>query len=116
MKTILVVDDDDSIRETLVDIISYRFSEHSVNAASDGLAAKEFIEAEKKPDLIILDWLMPRMDGKTFLREVIDLQYPEIPVIITSAGLITNGSGDRPIARKPFDFEALIETIRLNLK
>jgi len=66
MKKILVVDDELSIRESLKMILS---STYHVNTASDGKKALECIEADR-PDLVLLDIIMPEMDGIRVLEEM----------------------------------------------
>ena len=66
-KRILVVDDEDSIRALLRDIL--RLDRHSVELASSGIEAAQRV-AEEGFDVIITDMKMPGMDGATFYREV----------------------------------------------
>ncbi len=66
-KRILVVDDEDSIRALLRDIL--RLDRHSVELASSGIEAAQRVAAESF-DVIITDMKMPGMDGATFYREV----------------------------------------------
>lgn len=82
-KNILIVEDDDAIRALLVDVLT---DEHHVaHAAPDGLAALTILEAWC-PQLIILDQLMPRMDGATFRAEQrTRLAIAGIPVLLLSA-------------------------------
>lgn len=82
-KNILVVEDDDAIRTLLVDVLTDE--RYTVRAASDGLAALAILEAWS-PQLIILDQLMPRMDGATFRSEQRTRPaIAQIPVLLLSA-------------------------------
>lgn len=82
MKKILIIDDDlpfiASIKATLDP------TEYTVQAAGNGAEGLKRIE-ESIPDLILLDMMMPVMDGITFLKEM-NMKYGErkIPVIVTS--------------------------------
>ncbi len=82
---ILVVDDDPDIREAISAVLeaqSYR-----VISACDGLEGLDKLKAEK-PDLMILDLLMPRMDGFAVLKELQDprrARYGHMPVLILSS-------------------------------
>jgi len=83
MPNILVVDDSSDTREPLMKLL--RLYGHGVSAASDGVEALHAIE-EHTPDLILLDVMMPHMDGLTFLQHLRHGQSPKkVPVIIVSA-------------------------------
>ncbi len=85
---VLVVDDSAVVRQTIVDLLSMDQDIEVVGTAGDPFAAAKKIE-ESVPDVITLDIEMPRMDGLTFLKKIMD-QRP-IPVIICSS-LATEGS------------------------
>jgi diguanylate cyclase (GGDEF)-like protein len=82
-RLILVVDDDEHTRNLLRDLCES--SGFRVATAEDGVEAVEKI-GEKKPDLVLLDLMMPRRDGFSVLRWVReDARYAELPVIILTA-------------------------------
>jgi two-component system, chemotaxis family, chemotaxis protein CheY len=63
---ILVIDDDDDIREVMQDVlVSEGFL---VDAAKDGLDALDKLEHDGHTQLILLDMMMPNMDGEAFLK------------------------------------------------
>jgi len=77
---ILIVDDDPDIREGITAILETR--PYRLATASDGLQCMERVRAEM-PDLLILDMMMPRMDGFAVIRELRDdPQYAGLPIII----------------------------------
>ena len=81
MKNILIVEDDESQRmlyETEITEMGY-----GVNLAGDGVEAVEIVR-QKKPDLVILDLMMPRKHGLDALREILSTE-PNTPVIINTA-------------------------------
>jgi CheY-like chemotaxis protein len=84
--SILVVDDDAGIREALTDILEDEG--YSVSSAPDGLAALEILRSQQmRPRLVLLDLMMPRMNGWQFRAE--QRQDPDlaaIPVVVISAG------------------------------
>lgn len=86
-KTILVVDDTENLR-TLVK--SYLSQEgFRVLTAADGRQAL-FLARDEKPDLILLDLMMPEMDGFEFLDELRDRpDAVEIPVVVLTAMELT---------------------------
>ncbi len=80
MKSILIVDDEQSIRESLTGILQDEgFSPFSVES---GEAAVEKV-SEEKPDLVLLDIWMPGMDGMETLTRIRDI-YPDLLVIMMS--------------------------------
>lgn len=79
---VLLVDDSAIVRKVLAHELSNDPGIEVVGAAPDPFAAREMIVA-LKPDVITLDIEMPRMDGLTFLRRL--MQYHPLPVIILSS-------------------------------
>jgi two-component system cell cycle sensor histidine kinase/response regulator CckA len=114
MKTIMIVEDDLSIRDALSELLSSEG--YVVVRAEHGEQALNHLKRLPKVDLILLDLSMPVMDGKTFLREI-GVQFPEykdLPIII----MIAAGPGEIPqthsrdrILRKPLDVEEIISKI-----
>lgn len=85
-KRILVVDDDDAIREELVDALAADSRFH-VSGANDGLVALQQIAAgEIWPDVILLDMMMPTLGGDSFLAALGAINRTgEIAVILMTA-------------------------------
>lgn len=80
---LLVVDDNETNRDMLVRRLQHHG--YRVSAAEDGLKALAFI-AEHRVDLVLLDVLMPEMDGYETLRRLkADMRFRDIPVIMISA-------------------------------
>ena len=109
---VLVVDDDDRMREYMrasLELEGYAVVEAA--NAEEGLAA---LEAEAKPQLILLDVMMPGTDGWEMLQRIQE-RHGAIPVVMFS-GKIDDESGDRATERgasafvgKPFDPQQLID-------
>ena len=79
-KCILVVDDDDSVVKSLTTLVALEAPQHEVAGYVSPLVALEAIR--RRPiDLAISDYLMPDMDGVSFLKEVRRL-YPAIQLIV----------------------------------
>ena len=83
MATILVVDDDESIRDLLR--IHLSAAGYEVNVAEDAIAAG-YLVLRSPPDLIISDVHMPHMDGFEFIAALkADRSLPKIPVIFLTS-------------------------------
>ncbi len=79
---VLIVDDSLLIRKVLTEILSSSPDLEVVGAAEDPYVAREMIK-ELNPDVLTLDIEMPRMDGITFLRNLMRLR--PMPVVMISA-------------------------------
>lgn len=79
---VLIVDDSAVVRQTLSDVLSSDPEIEVIGTAGDPFVAADRIR-EQVPDVITLDIEMPRMDGLTFLRQIM-MQHP-IPVVICSS-------------------------------
>ncbi len=105
-RTILIVDDDPSIRN-LLSVALTMFGNETVTA-SKGLEALETLKSTPV-DLILLDLMMPVMDGYTFLRHrEEDERLRAIPVVITTAFHEKAGGLGVPVLEKPLNFRALL--------
>ena len=111
VRTILVVDDESAIRDLIVAVLEdegYR----AIGAGS-GRRALELIAVEA-PDLVLMDIMMPEMDGQEALRRLRQLERSvPLPVILMSAAF-TADRLDQHIAAflpKPFDLDLLLEIV-----
>src|ERR1051325_8209869 len=83
-KVVLVVEDDRAIRETLAEILV--IEGYRVLTAVHGAQAMRHLKAGERPSLIILDLMMPVMDGFEFrAKQLKSEDYKQIPVLIISA-------------------------------
>src|SRR3989338_2081930 len=79
-RTILIVEDEKSLRDAIVDIL--RLKNFSPLEAKNGIEGVE-LALSKHPDLILLDLIMPEMDGMTALKKIrADAWGKTVPVII----------------------------------
>ena len=118
-KRVLIVDDEASLR-TLVRA-NLEVDGIDVIEAVDGVEAMEMLKHDR-PDLILLDIMMPRKDGLEVLEELaVDDTLKEIPVImLTAKGEqedLERGAdlGARGHITKPFDPEQLVRTVKAAL-
>ena len=119
---ILVVDDEADIVGWLKHLLSH--SGYRVSEAYDGIQALEAVAIEK-PDLILLDMKMPRMDGRTTLRRLrAEEEYRDIPVIVLSANAVSDDGerrqlrdlGVKEFMNKPVTVEQLTAEIQKHLE
>jgi CheY-like chemotaxis protein len=113
-KNILIVDDEPVARELARKKISD--SGYAVTTAADGLEALAAI-SQAKPDLIMLDVEMPKMNGYTFIGELAKRNFnPKIPVIVLTAheelGPIFKRHGVREYLIKPLNIEQVLVKIK----
>jgi two-component system, chemotaxis family, chemotaxis protein CheY len=111
--TVLVVDDEDSIRE----FVSLALCDegYNVETAPNGAVALELAE-RLQPDLILLDLRMPVMDGWQFLAAYRETPQPHSRVVVlTAARESANGAEDieaDAFLAKPFDLEQLFDLVQ----
>lgn len=111
---ILIIEDDIDIRESLADILT--FEGHNIVTAGNGQEGLDYLNAHPKetPDLILLDLMMPIMDGDTFLENLEShLAHINIPIIILSAA-ICGKERENVVAfmKKPVDLDNLLKNIQ----
>jgi DNA-binding response OmpR family regulator len=82
MAHILVVDDDPAIRQLLADLLE--MDGHGVRFAADGLAAVKALDV-LRPDCVVLDVMMPGLDGYEVLRRIRSQEGEPVPVIMLTA-------------------------------
>lgn len=118
IKTILVVEDDQELREFLKKILID--SDYAVSQAEDGTQALKILQ-KTPPDLVILDLGLPKVSGETVAMEL-KKNYPDIPVIILTAKSQTKdiiqgfNLGVDDYVSKPFVGEELIARIKARFR
>lgn len=108
---ILVVDDEAAIRDLLVELFSDEG--YQVRAASNGRAAVAMV-LDEPPDLIVMDVMMPELDGPEtmkHLRTFPDLAH--VPIILMSAAwhVSSDGTGDVAFIPKPFNLDDVLDVV-----
>jgi CheY-like chemotaxis protein len=107
---VLVVDDDDDVRETLELILESEG--FRVSVASDGRQALERLSGSDAPDVMLLDLRMPVMTG----WDVVDALRqnggaPRLPIVICTSSPDESPQG-LPVVPKPVKLDALLATLR----
>ena len=113
---ILVVDDDPQVRATIGRALTELG--YPVREAADGAAALAILR-EELPSLVILDYVMPGMDGAEVARGIAAID-PDLPVIFSTGhsalrALRTAAGEDVAILQKPFTLDELDELLRERL-
>ena len=116
-KTILIVDDE----QTIVDILVYNLKKEGYNTieASDGITAVE-VALEKKPDLILLDIMLPKLDGLSVCKRI--KNSLNVPIIMLTAKdseidkILGLELGADDYITKPFSVRELVARVKANLR
>jgi DNA-binding response OmpR family regulator len=111
---VLIVEDDADLREMMAQLLTLEGFQAAT--VSNGREALEYLEDEDdRPDIILLDLMMPVMDGWEFRRrQRADPNFSRVPVIVLSALDQGRAGGLDPAAflKKPLDFDRLLQLVR----
>ena len=116
---VLIVDDEPWLREMMADILSAEG--YRVTTAVDGIRGLEQLR-DQRPDLIVLDLMMPVLDGWAFIEECRAIVDGQIPIIGVSACMTTEVAarlrevGVQVCLAKPFDLSELLDYARSMLE
>lgn len=108
---ILVIDDDPAMLELLESVLDDEG--YAVRTAISGAIGLS-VMAESRPDLVLLDWMMPTMRGDEVLRQIRSSIHANLPVVILSANgdartLLAEGADE--FLAKPFDLDVLLACV-----
>jgi len=112
---VLVVEDDQDVRETILDLLDDE-GVLAVGAADGGEALRLLRVAEVKPEVILLDLMMPAVNGAEFRQlQLEDPALASIPVVIISADVTAEAAcaelGADGFLKKPVKLRALLEQV-----
>lgn len=111
---LLIIEDDAGVREMLCAVLED--AGYRVATAEHGQEALEYLQANPPPFVILLDLMMPIMDGRQFRREQLAIPHlAKIPVAVLSADLqLDKGEEMRGTValKKPLDLDRLIEIVQ----
>ncbi len=115
LKPVLVVEDDTDIRDALVGLL--RDEGYPVHEASNGAEGLAFLRHRDRPGLVVLDLMMPVMNGWEFrAAQIAEPSWATIPVVVISADASAPervaALGVEAFLRKPIDLERLLEIVR----
>jgi len=111
---VLIVEDDADLREMMAQLLSLEGFQAA--AVANGSEALQYLHnGHIKPDVILLDLMMPVMDGWEFRRkQQADPAFADVPVIVLSA-LDQSRAADvqaEAFLKKPLDFDRLLQLVR----
>jgi two-component system chemotaxis response regulator CheY len=112
-RLVLIVEDESPIREVIADVLEERGFQ--VLPAANGAEALELLDTVR-PDVMVLDLLMPVMHGWAFMESYIEKTdgHP-IPIVVVSVNPVLPRSFDRlgvrHVVAKPFDVDALVSAV-----
>lgn len=110
---ILIVEDDADLREMMAQLLT--LEGYRAETAANGRDALDYLHQGDRPDLILLDLMMPIMDGWEFRRrQREDPALADVPVVVLSALDQTRAAdlGGTAFLKKPLDFDRLLELVR----
>ncbi len=111
--SILVVEDDEQIAWTLRELLESEG--YTVSVASNGREALDLLPSMQSPCLVLLDLMMPVMNGWDFLKiKVKDMKIAPIPVVVVTAyqnGNVVHHGAER-VMKKPIELETLLAVVR----
>ncbi len=113
--SVLLVEDDDDLRLTVAEILRDRGVE--VAEASNGIEALSWMHDHPLPDAIVLDLMMPKMNGLQFRQEQLsDPALAAVPVVFITASTVgqsvLDATGASSVLRKPVTADQLLEAVR----
>lgn len=116
MKTILIIDDDQGIRDALSELLE--MEGYAVRLAVNGSEGLHLLRGmPSPPDLVLLDFMMPSMDGFQFRQQQMkEGLHPQVPVVLMSADCHV---GDKQVKggmmdhlRKPMDISEVLDMVK----
>ena len=116
LKTILIIDDDQGIRDALCELLE--MEGYKVQLAGNGNEGLERLrDMNAAPDLVLLDFMMPAMDGFQFRqRQIAENLHTQVPVVLMSADCHV---GDKQLRggmmdhlRKPMDIAEVLDMVK----
>lgn len=118
MKTVLIIDDEIKLRETIVEL--FDFIGFEIFEAQDGLEGLEKVKLHN-PNLILCDVMMPNLDGYGFLKKHILSEQSQIPVVLLTAKTektdesLGKKLGASDYIKKPFSLQELKAIVEKHL-
>jgi CheY-like chemotaxis protein len=112
--TVLIVDDDAGIRRSLERLLAWEG--YATAQAANGVEALAYLRDRPRPRVVLLDLMMPEMNGWEFMRAIAtDPLLADVPIVLLSAHTNTQETADDMRVfgwlDKPIDLDRLIQTV-----
>jgi CheY-like chemotaxis protein len=107
-ETVLVVDDDEAVRAAIAETLD--IDGYAVLTAANGEEALHVLGGAPRPCVVVVDLVMPRVDGWELTDALAELR--DVIVVCITAGRHTPPASCHALLRKPFDGHALVATVR----
>jgi len=110
--TVLVVEDDRDARESFTEVLEEEG--YVVVQAADGREAESYLRDGPPPAAIVLDLMMPRLDGWAVAALMRQGRLPQVPIVIVTAATDRWGYPAPPnrVLKKPVDLDELLGAVR----
>lgn len=114
--TLLLVDDDPEIRDSLTTLLEVGLPGYKVKALADARSALDYLK-DNKVDLIITDYMMPGMNGVDFLNALQKMRVRAPAIMITAypepelANKAVNEAGAAMVISKPFEMDLFVRIV-----
>ena len=115
--SVLVVDDDSDVRASVAQLLE--LEGFAVDTAKNGQEALDKLRSGVQPGVVLLDLMMPVMNGLELLNQLRaepDLRKPPVIVISANRGYDADDLGVSAVVRKPFDVDHLLSNIEAVLR
>jgi CheY-like chemotaxis protein len=111
-RTILVVEDDDDSRTAFTDVLEE--DGYQVAQARDGREAEAYLRDGERPAAVVLDLMMPRLDGWSVAAMIKQGHLPPVPIVVVTAAGDRWGYPAPPerVLKKPVAPDALLDAVR----
>jgi two-component system, OmpR family, response regulator len=113
-KHVLVVDDNDDVRNVMIEMLQDR--DYRVTAVADGASMRDFLKIDDGVDCVVLDVLLPGEDGVSL---ALQLKQSGVPVVIISGGLDAVECAEQNnlrLLQKPFNAHQLYDAVNAVLR
>ena len=118
MSRVLIVEDTAIARESLARLLKYEG--HETACAANGIEALASLEQSPTPDVVLLDLMMPKMDGVKFLETVrADARFSQVPVIVMTGSMDSSSLSriqslgvEALMTKAAFDLDALLQRLQ----
>jgi CheY-like chemotaxis protein len=111
-RTVLIVEDDFDARETFSEVLQEQG--YVVATAADGREAEAYLRNNPPPAAVVLDLMMPRLDGWAVAALMRQGRLPLVPIVIVTAAADRWGYPAPPdrVLKKPINLDRLLDTVR----